>query len=379
MNIIFLDCTQQFSYKFSAANTKTYFLAKGLSENNNMCTIHNGLVGYDKLKTNNYKYKDDIGNIITYSKKNNQLISWLINMPTLYKDLKKLKGQGNNNWVILEAPDIHLYYSYIILSKLLGYKIAVISHEWLPTIKSTHILRKPLIKLYSLSFGYLVNCILPISEYIIEEVKHFKKPILKVPIIADFEGKKEVEKENFFLYCVYAAYQRVIFKIIESFKLYTSKNKNFKLYLVLSGSEEHINKVKEYIEKNEMKEFIFIYEKLPYEQLINLYHKACALIIPLDPNSEQDKARFSQKIAEYLSSSTPIITNNVGEIGYYFKDKDNIIICDYSLKGFTDAFMWVSNNLNESVEIGRNGYEVGNKLFNYKVVCKKLDLFLNQI
>ena len=45
MNIIFLDCTQNYGFQFSAANTKTELLAKGLAFAGNNCIIHNGLTG----------------------------------------------------------------------------------------------------------------------------------------------------------------------------------------------------------------------------------------------------------------------------------------------------------------------------------------------
>ena len=68
------------------------------------------------------------------------------------------------------------------------------------------------------------------------------------------------------------------------------------------------------------------------------------LLIPLDPNSLADIARFSQKIAEYVSTSRPIITSNVGEIPYYFKDKENAIICEYSAKSYADAMLLLQND-----------------------------------
>lgn len=123
----------------------------------------------------------------------------------------------------------------------------------------------------------------------------------------------------------------------------------------------------DYIVAKKMEHEIIIKRKLPYKELLRLYSDAIALIIPLDPDSEQDKARFSQKIAEYTSSKTPIITNWVGEIPYYFhQGKDVVIAQDYSEKGFSDVFLWCLSHKQELLEIGYQGYQIGKENFNYK-------------
>ena len=258
-----------------------------------------------------------------------------------------------------------------------------ISHEWGPTVKTIHILRKPSVWIYTKTFGFLSDGILPISEYIIKRIKHFKRPYLKVPILADFdecEDQHNIEdKDKFFLYCVYAAYTRVVYKIIDAYVQYIKDGGNYQLKLVLSGDEGQINVIRKYINEKRMDFEIKILTKLPYRELQIYYKKASALIIPLDPNSEQDKARFSQKIAEYLSSCSPVISNDVGEISFYFKDKENIFLCDYSIKGFNDIFKWISCHEREAKSVGMNGFKLGKEEFNYKLFGKEIHDFISTI
>ena len=227
----------------------------------------------------------------------------------------------------------------------------------------------------------MVDCILPISEFIIEHIQHFKKPYLKIPIIAEYDDLsiKNIIKRDFFLYCVYAAYTRVIYKIIDAFSLFHENEKKIKLILILSGTSQQISIIQNYIHQKGLEDSIDILHNIPYHQLFRLYQEALGLIIPLDPNSIQDHARFSQKIAEYLSSGTPIISNNVGEIKYYFKDKQNIILCEYSTKGFAQVFSWIKNNPTKAKEIGISGYLTGLKQFNYKIICEKFNVFLKSL
>ncbi len=148
--------------------------------------------------------------------------------------------------------------------------------------------------------------------------------------------------------------------------------------MVLNGPDNYRENIVKYIEEKELSERIVIKSKLPYKELINEYLNAKALLIPLDPNYEQDEARFSQKIAEYLSSKSPIITNNVGEIKYYFND-DEIIRCEFNDESFAKTFTWVEKNGKKAKEIGLKGYERGLKEFDYRNLGKGMYEFFHTI
>lgn len=382
MNIIFLDCTQNYGYQYSAANTKVEFLAKGLYQLGNNCIIHNGLIGNSKIENKEKKQIPNIGDVITYSKKTNQLISWIINLPSLVNDLKKFYIKDKKNIIILEAPDYHLFLIYVLLARIFKYKVVTISHEWTTTISSTHLLRKPSTFLYATTFGYFSDAILPISEFIIKKIAHFKKPFIKIPIIAEYNQINLEKNHNnkYFLYCVYVVYKRTIIPIIDAYNEFQQENKsNIQLILVLSGDIKQIAEIQKYINGIGQTTNIIIKTAIPFKELIKLYTNALALIIPLDPKNSQDEARFSQKIAEYLSSGSPIISNNVGEIKHYFTDKENIILSEYSSKGFARTFRWISKNQDEARQIGINGFNLGKQEFDYRKLSQQLHKFLHTL
>lgn len=381
---IFLGCTQNYGYNFSAANTKTEFLARGLHKEGCNVIIHNGIYGSKKVSKKMYVEKEGIGKVVTYKMYGHKLISWIFNLPTLYKYLKKSKIQNSKNFIILELPEYHIFLLYVILGKLLNYKILIISHEWGPIVKSVKLYKRPSMWLFAKTFGYMADGILPISEYIIKKIVHFNKPYLKIPVLADYSKfpdlcTKNKDNNSYLLYCVHALYTKQIFMIINSYKHYLTTNNTFKLYLILSGSNEARNVIKRYIDKENLTSDIKIKYSLPYNELFELYCNAQALIIPLDPNEEQDKARFSQKIAEYLSSGTPIISNEVGEIKHYFKNLNNIILCEYKADSFAETFKWIAKNQKKSKEIGINGFHLGLQEFNYEYYGKKIIEFSNSL
>lgn len=223
---------------------------------------------------------------------------------------------------------------------------------------------------------------MPISEFIIKKIAHFKKPFIKIPIIAEYNQINLEKNHNnkYFLYCVYVVYKRTIIPIIDAYNEFQQENKsNIQLILVLSGDIKQIAEIQKYINGIGQTTNIIIKTAIPFKELIKLYTNALALIIPLDPKNSQDEARFSQKIAEYLSSGSPIISNNVGEIKHYFTDKENIILSEYSSKGFASTFRWISKNQDEARQIGINGFNLGKQEFDYRKISQQLHKFLHTL
>lgn len=381
MNIVFLDCTQNLGYQFSAGNTKVEMLAKGLKAQGDTVSVINGLEGSRNIKSIESKSYGDIKEVITYPARKYGAVLSFLNLPQLWKDLKRLRRENCKNILIIELQYIHIYHIYHFIAHQLGYKVVAISQEWLPTVKRRYWLQNVSAKLYAKTFGYGIDGIMPISEYIIKRIGKFKKPYIKTPILADYTTctvEKELVKEQTFLYCAFAGYFRVIKFILDAYGLYISTTENpYSLTLVITGNAQQITEIEKYITLKGLGDKVVMKSRLPYSELLHAFRTSSALLIPLDPNFEQDEARFSQKIAEYLSSGTPIISNRVGEIKYYFKDRDTIILTEYSLEGFSEAFCWVQKNPDLANTIGCNGFELGKLEFNCLDFGKKLhDFFL---
>lgn len=377
MNIVFLGCTNSYGRAFSACNTKVEFMARGLTLRNDTCYIHNGLNGTSGIKVPSYIPKIGVGTIVDYPIRGNFYVSAIYNYRRLTTDLKRWFCPDTVNWVIVEAPYLPYYYMNIIAARNAGYRVAVISHEWLGTFRNRNMLKRWINNFYAKLFGYSVDAILPISEYIIKRIGKFHKPYLKVPIEAEFpENISTVKKDNYFLYCVSAEYIRVIETVLLGFRQFINEVTGYDMVLILSGKDDGISNVSHLIKNLGLSDNVKIMHRVSYETLMALNAYSIGLVVPLDPDFEQDEARFSQKIAEYLASAGTIISNNVGEIKYYFKDRENIVLGDYSPKGFYNSFKWVVDNPTESLAIGMNGYKMGKEYFDFRVCGSQLHDFL---
>lgn len=379
MNIVFLGTTVGYGHKFVAANKKTELLARGLKACGNDITIHNGLLSVGEIKTDEYYKKPGIGTIINYASDGYRLFEPIKNYKRLKQDLEKLRTT-KDNFIILLSPYIPIYEEYLIIGKSLGYKIVTISHEWLPTLSHRNIAEKYIRKLFSIFFGYGVDAILPISDYIEKRIAHFNKPMLKTPILGEFVPQNQNRRRTSgFVYCGTTSYERAFMILIEAYQIYCDRIKfPLPLTLVLSGNDDSIIRVRESIAKMRFCN-IRIITGLPYDDLYELYRTSSGLLLPLDPENEQDKARFSQKVAEYISTGTLLISNPVGEINNYFTNGINAILNTYTPEGFAQSMEWITVHAAEAESIAEAGWNLGKIEFDYLQFGLKLNDFLKSL
>jgi len=149
---------------------------------------------------------------------------------------------------------------------------------------------------------------------------------------------------------------------------------NIKLILVLSGNHSQLEKVKLYYDK------CIVLNNLPYNELISFYKGALGLLIPLRPTIE-DKARFPNKISEYLASKGLLVTTNFGEIPYYFTNELNSLIStQYSVESFSKQLNKLKSLSHEQIKKLKNSsYKIGLDFFDMKSYHVSLNNFMNKI
>ncbi len=230
-------------------------------------------------------------------------------------------------------------------------------------------------------FFYFVDAIIPISDYLCNYIvsKSQKKPFLKIPPIVDFNlfNKKDVDKNNSFLYCGSAQYDDSLNLILKAFE--TIESTKYSLTLILSGSCVELKYVQELIVKHKFSERIFLKSNLLYEDLILEYLRAVALLVPLR-NTIQDVARFPNKIAEYLATGNPILTMNFGEVKNYFKHNINAFVAEsYSIEDYAKLMNSVIENPEKAVKIGMEGKKMGELYFDSKAYGEKIATLIKKI
>lgn len=258
---------------------------------------------------------------------------------------------------------------YRLFSKIFQYPLIAHYVEYRSAFKSqARPFEKLKHRLFDKYFMRFTDAVLPISEYLINHLKSrgFKKPYLKIPPLTDFRqfalSSGDIN-EKYFLYVGSAAYTEAIDFILRSFS--NSSSDRHYLYLVVNGQSHKMKEVSDMVAKATKSPFIRIFTGLKYEELLRLYMNASALLIPLT-DTIQDKARFPQKISEYLASGNPVITTNYGEVPFYFDDKVNALVASaYDVTEYAAKMNYVIENPEESKRIGERGKATGLKFFDF--------------
>lgn len=369
INYIFLFLTRDYPYAYMANNTKFSLLAKGLSSLGcKVCIIN------DPYHSNKGSYK-------LCSTDGYDIIQWSSQRDVIFSNVRLVLRErfvkGAKNVVIVEYFNFIKLNNIILLCKNEGYLVGAAFQEWHWNIEKN--LRG---KINAFVIERLLykkcNFIMPISEFLITKAKQMNRNIFKLPIISTFHHINQTyEPEPYFAYCASLAYKDSIFKAIDALSL--AKYDDIRLKLIVNGSpcaiNEFINEAKTLPVSNK----IDIYYNVSSDVLKKIYSRALGLLIPLIPNYIPDIARFSQKIAEYLEMARPILTTNVGEIPFYFTDRKNVYIMEYTAESIAMVMDEIYEKPIVSNQIGKNGWELGNNYFNVYRVSADLNRFVESL
>lgn len=378
-NFIFLNVTSNYPTKFTAGNTKMEYMARGFNSASCHVLAINSLFG----KTNAEADEEGISEVgvkyITFD--SHVRFKAIRDVFKTYRILKKYKTAGENA-IIMATSRTHKMLLDIFIAKLAGYKTLFLFHEWRGALKMHSVFHRIDAWLKDHFVIRFFDAYLPISHYLLDRCDEISKKKMKliVPILADYSiAPPEYDVRERFSYCCSVWYVTRHPMLLDAMDLIVKKHRNTELVLILSGNEKDIEQFKESIKKRDCAENITIRTQVPFEELNEIYGTSLGLIIPLEPESIADVARFSQKIAEYIATGRPIITNAVGEIPYYFSDRKSAYFADYSAEGFCNVMHEMIEEKEKAHAVGCAGFQVGLENFDYKINAFKIINFTKEV
>lgn len=379
-NIVFIEVSTDYPKCFNAGNTKMEYMARGLNELgcstlaiNNWASSANGNMDETGISKEGVEYR-------TFNR--NGKINIIENYRKTCRILKERKSNNKTNIAILSTSRSHYMLLDIIAARKCGYKTLFLFHEWRSALKMHSIFHKIDAWIKDHIIIRLFDAYLPISHYLLEKSNNVskKKKKLIVPVLADFSKiPQQGNIKERFTYCCGIWFIMRHPMLLDAMDMLVEKHLNSELVLILSGNKKDIVLFKENVKTRRCANNITIRTRVPFDELNDIYSSSLGLIIPLEPDSIADTARFSQKIAEYIATGRPIITNAVGEIPYYFKDKESAYITEYSAEGFYKAMDEIIREQDKAIQVGNNGFEVGKTHFDYRKCSIDLIKFSNNI
>ena len=302
-----------------------------------------------------------------------------------YFYIKKLKKEGKIDAVILSTMNFNDALRYKLYGLLFSFPIALNLVEMASSLerRSSFFLRihNWLMENWLLK---LFDGAMPISDTLLEFYSKIapSKPNMKVPIVCDYDKFAKVERnptEPYFLYCASISFLTVAEFVLKAFQIMENKDK-IKLYLLIGVREKkQIKSLQVEIDKRFPEGNVQLFSNVPYQQLMQLFTNAEALLIPLR-HTVEDSARFPHKIGEYLATGNPVITTNVGEINTYFEDGVTALICEkYCVKEYAKKMDYVLDNNDHANKIGLQGKELGEKNFYFRTYGPSIKQFLQKL
>lgn len=295
---------------------------------------------------------------------------------------KKIKS------AILYTPGFAELVYYRIVSKLLGFSLVIQYVEHRSSIADRDsFFTKINDKLFDGYCASFCDGVIGISEFLMAEIRKKKPqlPMIKIPAICDFRDFEIIEAAKldykYFLYCGTINYTPVIDFVLAFFEKVRDENLyNGKLMYIIGGnSPKNFAAIEAAFKNSKYSSDIILYKNMPYNNIIPLYKSADLLIIPLR-NNIQDIARFPHKVSEYTASGRPLISSKIGELKYYFKDKESALLADdYDIDMYVDALRQMKQNNLSFDDIGRKGYEVGYNNFHYTSNVEGIKNFFNNL
>ncbi len=153
------------------------------------------------------------------------------------------------------------------------------------------------------------------------------------------------------------------------------------LNLILGGfcSEKERRQIENLIGELNLKSKVTLLEYLPRNEIIKYINHSMILVMVRAKDLET-QASFPSKLTEYMSTSKPVVTVNVGEIPDYLTDGVNSFLIEPGdSKVLTEKLEFVLNNYDFALEVARQGKLLTTTTFNYNYQAKRIIAFLETL
>ena len=302
-------------------------------------------------------------------------------------ELYKLRRCGKLDFVLQYGSRLDGLFIYSFFCRRLKIPFGQFLTEWPPAIPRKKTIRQIYFDLFGIFVFHKADLLIVISHYLENLVKQNEKKLRKIihcirlPILIDNKEWNigEVKRTSEFPYIIYCSnLDNYIDDGIFILKaIYNMKITDVKLIMIGIISQANREKLLNVATQCNIRDRIIIMDEyISAEELRILFSKASALLSPMH-NDVRSKARFPSKIADYLMSASPLVSNDFGEIVFYLKDKQTAFLCkDDTAEGF-------SKKIDEAIlsptsyNVGLNGKHLAEDEFDYRRQGIRLYNFLS--
>lgn len=241
------------------------------------------------------------------------------------------------------------------------------------------------------NYKFYINRVIPLFDgiYVISFslADYFKgltkNPVHHIPMTVEFDrfNKKPQKKLKYIAYCgsMYTDKDGVP-DLIEAFNIVAGELSDLHLYLIGDNSDQiRFKIINDKILESPFRNRIICTGYIERDEIPQLLIDARILALSR-PDNLQAKGGFPTKLGEYLATSNPVIITDVGEHTKYLKDGESAYIAEPNdPQSFANKILECVHDEKRAIQIGKNGYQVALKHFNYLNQAKSLSSFFDSI
>ncbi len=307
-----------------------------------------------------------------------------------YIRLRQLKRRGALDCVLIYSNDIKFIRPFSRMCHRLGVPVVLDLCEW-PLSKATaYGLNIKRARRFMHDAMRSVDGVIPISTFLQERIEEYEfdndtaMSHLRIPILVDtsaFTPSVQADGEKMsFLWSGSLDYTRVVKCIADACRELSSKRTDFEVNILGGlGPKYQRKKLEAYIKKWELGDIVKVWDFLSYEDLVEMYRNATALMVLL-VDDDISRSRFPTKLGEYLAVGRPVIATCMGELKNYLKDGETaFLVPDSSPEHLAQKMEEVMDNPQRTEEIGLAGRELAEQEFCYKKQGKRLRTFCLEV
>lgn len=170
-----------------------------------------------------------------------------------------------------------------------------------------------------------------------------------------------------------------VIDLIESFKIINEKHPNTHL-LIIGDSVDVRNSI-----LPELKTYALnlgIVNNITFTGLVQFNSipkllNSCQILTLTRPSGVFAEAGFPTKLGEYFACKKPVVVTSVGDIPFYFKNKEQVIIVEPdNIESIVNGFRLLIENSELSISISNNAFKWMDMNLNFRNVSNKLNEFI---
>lgn len=186
-------------------------------------------------------------------------------------------------------------------------------------------------------------------------------PIAVIPLVVDMEKFSTADNlpQKYIAYCGdFGGNKDGLPVLLEAFALFAVEWPEYQLYLIGDTEEDDTMSVlKQKAKDLGLADRIVFTGRVPHNQMPALLGGASLLVLAR-PNNKQAEGGIPSKLAEYMATGRPVLVTNVGELGMYFTDRENIYFAvPDSAEDFGSRMKLIFSDYRQAALVGRKGAE----------------------